>query len=196
MEKKKDIKFILAFIAIVVISFAYLFQASYAKYKKEITGSSETQIASWNIKVNNEIINNETTLTNDIVPVLDTNQFVKEGVIAPGSTGYFDLVINALDVDVDFTYEISGTVSEDTPLSDLILTEYEINGVRTTYNPTNKITGTLVKNTGDTSIRVYFKWNDDSTETMNNQQDTAYAIDPDHQPTEIEVHLKFLQKKA
>lgn len=196
MEKKKEIKFILAFIVIVVISFVYLFQASYAKYKKEITGSSQTQIASWNIKINNEVINNETTLTNEIVPVLDENPYVKEGVIAPGSTGHFDLVINAEEVDVDFTYEISGTVSEDTPLSDLILTEYEINGVKTAYNPTNKITGTLLKNTGDTSIRVYFKWNDDSTETMNNQQDTAYAIDPDHQPTEITVNIKFLQKKA
>ena len=125
MKKMKEIRFILAFIIIAGLSFLYLFRASYAKYKREITGSAETQIASWNIKINNESINNKTTLENEIVPVLDTNSYVKEGVIAPGSTGHFDLTINAEDVDVDFTYEITGSLSEDTPLADLILTEYD-----------------------------------------------------------------------
>ncbi len=195
MKKKSDLRFIIIFIIIAGISLLYLFQASYAKYRRQIEGNVEATIASWNIKVNNESINNKTVLTNTIVPVIDSNTYVKSNVIAPGSTGYFDLIINAQEVDVDFNYEISGSIHEDTPLSDLIITEYEINNVRTTYNETNKITGTLQKNTGNTSIRIYFKWNDDTTENMNNKQDTDYAIDATHQPTKIKVTIKFTQKK-
>lgn len=195
MKQKNDIRFILIFIIIVGISLLYLFQASYAKYRRKIEGNMEATVASWNIKVNNESINNKTVLTNDIVPVIDSNTYVKSNVIAPGSTGYFDLIINAEEVDVDFNYDISGSVAEDTPLTDLIITEYEVNGVRTAYNESNKITGTLQKNTGNTSIRIYFKWNDNAdTETMNNKDDTDYAIDSTHQLTKIKVTIQFTQR--
>ena len=195
MKKKSDLKFIIIFIIIVGISLLYLFQSSYAKYRKQIEGNMDATVASWNIKVNNETINNKTVLTNEIVPVIESNDYVKSNVIAPGSTGYFDLIINAEEVDVDFNYEVSSEVNEDTPLTDLIITEYEMNGVRSTYDGTNKIIGTLQKNTGDTTIRIYFKWNDDQTETMNNQQDTDYVIDSNNQPTKIKVMIKFTQKK-
>lgn len=197
MKNKKDIRFIIIFIIIVTVSLMYLFQASYAKYKREILGNTNSTIASWNIKVNNESINNKTVLTNYITPTYDTNQYVKSGVLAPGSTGYFELVINALEVDVDFNYEISGEVNQDTPLNDLIITRYEQGGVVSNYNSTDKITGEIQKNSNNTTIKVYFKWNDDvATETMNNKQDTDYAIDPDNQQTKIKVTIKFTQKRS
>ena len=87
MEDKKDIRFILVFIIIVSISFTYLFQTAYAKYKKQIEGNTESTIAGWNIKVNNETINNKSVLTNYIIPVYDSNQYVKADVLAPGSKG-------------------------------------------------------------------------------------------------------------
>lgn len=196
MEKKKDLKFILVFIIIVGISLLYLFQASYAKYKKQITGNVEATVASWNIKVNNETINNKSLLSNYIIPTLDSSEYIKEGVIAPSSTGYFDLIINAEEVDVDFTYEITGTVHENTQLNDLIITEYEQNGVRSTYTEENKITGQIQKNSTNTSIRIFFKWNDDSlSETMDNQSDTEYATNSNNKQTKIKVDIKFTQKK-
>lgn len=195
MKKKKDIYFIIIFLVIVSISFIYLFQSSYAKYKRQIEGNVDTTVASWNIKVNNETINNKSELTNYITPTIDTNQYIKSGVIAPGSTGFFLLTIDATNADVDFSYEISGTVHEDTPLNDLIITEYEQNGSRLQYNSTNKITGDIQKNTTSTTIKVYFKWNDDTaTETMDNQEDTEYAIDPNNTTTKIKVTIKFTQK--
>ena len=104
--QKSDIKFIIVFIAILVFSGIYLFQSSLAKYRRQITSTLTATVASWNIKVNNEMIVNKTELDTDITPVINTSTYVKAGTIAPGTTGYFDLVINAEDVDVDFSYEI------------------------------------------------------------------------------------------
>lgn len=194
MKKKNDLIFIIVFIVIVSLSFLYLSQASYAKYRKQITGNVSSTVASWNIKVNDETINNKTVLSNYITPTFDSNSYIKSGVLAPGTVGSFIIRINAEEVDVDFDYEISGTVSEDTPLDDLIITDYEINSNNTIIPYSNKITGTILKNTQNTTVTIYFKWNDDSTETMDNQEDTEYATTSTYQNTKIELNIKFTQK--
>ena len=96
--KKNDKIFIIVFIGIVSFALMYLFQASYAKYRRLATSQIDARIASWNILVNNESIANKTELTNSITPVIDANQYVKSGVIAPGTTGHFDIVIDAYRV--------------------------------------------------------------------------------------------------
>ena len=196
MKKRNDLIFITIFIVVVSISLLYLFQASYAKYKRQINANASARVASWNIKVNNETINNKSVLTNEITPVITSDTYVKEGVIAPGSKGYFDLTINASEVDVDFNYEISFGVKEETPLLDLVVTEYEMNGTKITYDEENGITGEIQKNTGNTSIRVYFEWDDSATNQMNNKDDTDYAINSSYTNTKIKVNIKFNQKNS
>lgn len=195
---KKDIRFLILFIVIVAFSMLYLFQSSYAKYRKQVSAEMTTTIASWNIKVNTENINNKTTLTNSIIPTLDSNQYIKSGVIAPGSTGHFEVVINAEEVDVDFTYEIESAVDEDTPLTDLTFTGYKIGtgAVQTFSGANTTITGNITKNTGNTTITVYFTWNDSATNLMDNQDDTEYAIDEDHENTNIIVSIHFTQRSS
>lgn len=196
MKEKKDIQFIIGFVVIVTISLLYLSQASYAKYRKQVEANTQATIASWNIKVNNESINNKTILTNSITPTFDSNQYIKSGVLAPGSTGSFTITINAQQVDVDFTYELSGVVHEDTPLNDLTITKYSKDGgiTKLDYDSSTKITGEIQKNSNNTSIIIYFKWNEDSNQTMNNQQDTEYATNSNYQQTKIKLTMKFAQK--
>ena len=194
--KKNDKIFLIVFLGIVTFSLLYLFQASYAKYRRQLNANVEARVASWNIKVNNETIINKTTLTNNIVPVIDANTYVKDNVIAPGSTGYFDVIINAEEVDVDFTYTLTSDVAEETPLLDLEFTKYKVNGVEYNYTTEDTITGELTKNTGDVNIRIYFKWNDDPTNQMNNQQDTEYAADENHANTSMKVMINFAQKNS
>ena len=193
--KKKDIYFIIIFILIVSFSFLYLFQTSYAKYRRQTNATVQGTIANWNIKINNETIKNKTTLTNVVTPTIDTNQYVKTGTLAPGSTGYFDIIIDATEVDVDFTYSITGEVDEDTPLLDLELTDYKIGtGQKTTIN--GPITGDITKNTASTTIRVFFEWNDDeNTNQMDNADDTDYATTDDYETTNIKVTIHFQQKR-
>ena len=66
--KKKDLKFILLFIILVSCCLLYLFQSSYAKYRRKLEGTVSADIASWNIKVNGEDIANKKTLTTTIEP--------------------------------------------------------------------------------------------------------------------------------
>ena len=195
--KRNDKLFIVAFIVIVSFSLLYLFQASYAKYRKQLLGELNTTVANWNIKVNNEMINNNSTLSNAITPYLDSNQYVKTGVIAPGSTGYFMLTIDPSDVDVDFSYEIEAEPDNSTPLYDLVLSSYKIGNTTYTFNGNRVITGDLTKNGSSVTIQVFFEWDDNpSTNIMDNQSDTEYAIDSNNTNTVINVSLHFTQKRS
>lgn len=196
-ERIKDIKFIIIFIAIVSVAFVYLGQTSLAKYRKQTSAEINVNIAEWNIIVNNETINNKTVLTQAIVPSFTGNEYTKDSVIAPGSIGYCDIVINASKVDVDFIYELSTNIPQESSIPDLKITGYIINPTATNtteipYDESTPITGEIKKNSGNNTIRIYIKWEEENG-TMNNQQDTAVAIDSDSKAL-ISANLKFHQK--
>ena len=191
--EKKDIKFIIIFIFIVGISFIYLFQATYAKYRKQITSEVNANVASWNIKINDEAIANKKKLANSITPIFDENEYVKANTLAPGVTGHFDIIIDSSNVDVDFTYEITASLAEDTDLKDFKITGYELNDSGTINKYDSGVTGDLVKNTKNTKIRFYVAWIDDGTNEMNNSEDTTYAVN--HNNVIYNLTIKFTQKK-
>ena len=193
--KRRDLTFIVFFVLVLCLSITYLFQTSYAKYRKQVTGELNADIASWIITVNNEDITESRTLENEITPVFDTNQYVKANTIAPGSTGYFDIIIETVNVDVDYNVEIVDS-KEETDLQDLVLKQYELNDSGTRVNITNHTySQDFTKNTERTKIRFYFVWDDDpTTETMNNQADTSYQLDND--ATKINLAIKFKQKNS
>ena len=191
--EKKDIKFIIIFIFIVGISFIYLFQATYAKYRKQITSEVNANVASWNIKINDEAIANKKKLANSITPIFDENEYVKANTLAPGVTGHFDIIIDSSNVDVDFTYEITASLAEDTDLKDFKITGYELNDSGTINKYDSSITGDLVKNTKNTKIRFYVAWIDDDTNEMDNSEDTTYAVN--HTNVIYNLTIKFTQKK-
>ena len=191
--EKKDIKFIIIFIFVVGISFIYLFQATYAKYRKQITTEVNANVASWNIKINDEAIANKKKLANSITPIFDENEYVKANTLAPGVTGHFDIIIDSSNVDVDFTYEITASLAEDTDLKDFKITGYELNDSGTINKYDSSITGDLVKNTKNTKIRFYVAWIDDDTNEMDNSEDTTYAVN--HTNVIYNLTIKFTQKK-
>lgn len=193
-ELKKDLRFIIIFILVVTISFIYLFQSTYAKYKKQVNSNVNSTIASWNIKINNETINNKKTLTNSITPTFYENEYVKENTLAPGIKGYFDINIDSSKVDVDFNYEVNAVLNNSTNLTDFKITDYELNdsGTKQNFNTTG-ISNSLPKNTKNTKIRFYVEWIDDDTNVMNNVEDTTYATN--HDDVKYVLTIKFTQKK-
>ncbi len=169
-------KRILVFILLCLV-FIFLFQEAYAKYRKYASVQVDNTVAKWNIKINNELIGNKTTLTNHIRPTITSSNYVKENVLAPGSTGYFDVNIDATDADVNFTYDIDIAKYDTDTIDDLNIYAYAINDFTTTYNVSDgTIGGTIQHNTASTTIRIFFKWIDDGTDTMNNQADTNVAL--------------------
>ena len=61
---KKDLQFIVIFIVVLACSFTYLYQSSYAKYRKRVTAGIDLKVAKWTIKINNEDVKNKKMLTN------------------------------------------------------------------------------------------------------------------------------------
>ena len=131
------------------------------------------------------------------MPSFTGNEYTKDSVIAPGSTGYCDIIINASKVDVDFIYELSTSIPEESSIPDLKITGYIINPTATNtteipYDESTPITGEIKKNSGNNTVRIYIKWEEENG-TMNNQQDTEVAIDSDSKAL-ISANLKFHQK--
>lgn len=194
--KKKDLKFIILFIVLVSCCLLYLFQSSYAKYRRQINGSVSSDIASWNIKVNGEDIANKKILTTTIEPTFLESENTKEGVIAPGVTGYYTITIDASDVDVNFLCSIHSDVSVDSNVVDLKTLSYVVNPVsdndeKLTYSADTGIVQQISKNTNQTVFRIYIQW-DDEAGTMDNQADTEAATN-DNSKALMNVTLQFSQ---
>ena len=73
-------------------------------FESNVKAPVEATIAGWSIKVNNNLIGEQSEFTiNDVI--WKDNDNIKDGKTAPGAVGYFDLEIVPEDVDVAFTYE-------------------------------------------------------------------------------------------
>ena len=179
MQKKKNRKFIILSLILILACCVYLYQSALGKYRKQIEGEVSADIAHWNIKVNNETIGAKKTLTNTITPQYVANNNVKANTIAPGSEAYFDVTIDATDVDTNFNTVITVEPSSDSDVSDLKPTGYIIdpsatNTTITTYS--TSISFNTAHNTASKTVRIYFEWFDGSTNLMDNSDDTEVGI--------------------
>ncbi len=196
MNKKRDLRFVILFVVIVSCCLIYLFQSSYAKYRRGVSGRVSSEIASWNIKVNGEDIMDKKELTTTIEPTFLESENSNEGVIAPGVEGYYLVTIDASEVDVNFLCTIYSTVAETSSISDLKTLSYEINPTDDTsnkleYSPDTGIVVEIPKNTSEYVFPIYLPWDDD-TGTMDNQADTSVALDDTSQAL-MTVDLQFSQ---
>lgn len=195
---KKDLKFIVIFIVVLACSFTYLYQSSYAKYRKRVTADVDLTVAKWTIKINNEDVKNKKNLTNKLVPEFEESEYTKANVLAPGSKGYCDIVIDSTNVDVNFQITLQAKVPTESAIKDLRVTDYIINPSDTntnkiTYNESQEINIPVVHNTPQTTIRLFIEWDDNpSTQTMDNEADTNAAVDTSSEAL-IEINTNFTQ---
>ncbi len=169
--------FIGIFIILLLVGIFFLYQETYAKYKKKVMQEVDISLASWDIKLNNESIAGKNTVSGNVTPTFESNEYVAENVLAPGVSGYFDIEIDASNVDVSFSFLLKVEQNEDYP--DIISYGYIINpdiNSDILEIPDDGIYGEIVHNTKLTKIRVYVKWDDSSTNAMDNAEDTALAI--------------------
>ena len=174
---KKYILLILSFISMYVT--VCMANETYAKYISSATSTASSSIARWRILVNNDDITVGATSTTLVTPVFPGSDDISSNVIAPNAEGYFDLVLDASNVDVSFRYTVTVAPNENSPVTELVATKYAING----SEPVNFVDGndTLEGNVSlsDTNrtinIRVYIKW-DDTLNLMTNAQDTNTTV--------------------
>ena len=195
---KKDLRFIIIFIVVIACSCTYLYQSSYAKYRKRVTAQVDLSVANWAIKINNEDVKNNKVLTNKLVPEFEESEYTKANVLAPGSKGYCDIVIDSTNVDVNFEITIQAKVPATSSITDLIVTDYIINPsanntTKIPYTELQEIHIPVVHNTPQTVIRLYIEWDDDpTTQSMDNEADTNAAVNTASEAL-IEINTRFTQ---
>lgn len=174
----------------------FFIQDSYAKYFSTANGNASMSIARWRILVNNLDIRNEASVDATISPVFAGNSNIASGIIAPTSTGYFDLIIDASMADVSFEYDIDISVHEDSSVQDLVATGYKINdgNVINFVDGIQSFNGTVLysQNANPINIRVFIMWDDGVNASMSNAQDTAATTDPDNSAL-MNVSISFTQ---
>ncbi len=175
---KQKLKVIIAIISLVVC--ITQISSTYAKYIESKEGNTDFTVAGWKILINNQDITTGAELSSLINPVYESNNNVAPGVIAPGSEGYFDLEINATNTEVSFNYNISINPSQQSDVSDLVVSAYKIgNGqIIPVQNGVNNLTNTINYNDLNkvVNLRIYFQWKEGQGEQMNNVADTSAAV--------------------
>ncbi|MBQ6477482.1 MAG: hypothetical protein IJI43_03515 [Bacilli bacterium] len=195
-DRNRTYNMILTLLIVLGLILIFLFRTSFAKYKKEVIGKVNADVADWTIKINTEDIRGKRVLTNAITPTFEGDTYTKANVVAPGSTGYFDLDIDATNADVSFNYTITATTASESDVSDIIIERYKINDAgEVAYNSAAGITGTITRNTPSTRIKVFIKWNDTGTQSMDNEADTTAGGNPTAQAI-IDVNIHLIQVRS
>lgn len=183
----------LFFVALISLFYCVtMMQDTYGKYLTSAEANAELTIARWSILVNDQDIVNNSNFTEAVVPTFNGTSNINSNVIAPTSTGSFDLVINANDTDVSFTYTISLDTS-DCVVSDLVITGYTLEGVHYDYDGSDITNDVLLTDT-DKTINITFdvEWADGTGETMNNAADTEASKS---NIAAFDINVNFIQKR-
>ena len=112
--------------------------SSYARYLSESTGTADIDFSTWKVLVNNTDITNSTVTNMIITPTIISNSNVRNGTLAPGSIGYFDLMIDCSNVETSFNYQIS--INKTGEISNLKVIGYSPNNTSTTPSVSYKNT--------------------------------------------------------
>ena len=167
-------------------------QDTYAKYTSAVNETTDISIARWRILVNDFDIRSNSTTENLITPVFSGNSNIASGVIAPTAEGYFDVVIDATGTDLSFAYTISVSNSDDSPVSDIKVTNCTLNGTTIPFVD-DVITGNIsLTDQRVNTIRVYIEWFDGTGENMDNAEDTSTTM-LDDSVAKINVNANFTQ---
>lgn len=99
---KNITKKVLIGMTLVVIGTSAFLGITNSKYTNKITGSGETEIAKWNFVVN------DSTEQMQTIKLADTynQETLINGRIAPGTSGTFDLVLDASGAEVGVKYKV------------------------------------------------------------------------------------------
>lgn len=172
MSKRKKVIFfveILVIISLIVTLFSI--KSTYAKYYEKISTNYNIGMKKWLIKIDDYDIISENNWSQIIKPTLIRNANVNYGVLAPTSSGYFDITVDFLDVNVPFKIEFSIEQLNQNKLSDLRLEYYD--------GDDNELQLPIIVNPeeADSSvleIKVKFIWYDGEDGNMDDEADTNF----------------------
>lgn len=186
-------------IIIALISLIFLIdmiQDTYAKYISSADAVKNFTIARWSFLVNSQDVLSNSNFSNTIIPTFDTNANIANGVIAPTSTGYFDVTINSTNVDVAFDEIITLSQGDNNTVSDLKFTGYKKNNdAIVSFTNSTTITNIHPKDEQNrtNTYRFYIEWFDGTGETLDNYDD---ADESRNGIASVKVNIQFIQRAS
>ena len=112
--------------------------------------------------------------------------------------GYFDLIIDSSNVSVGFRYTVTAANANTSDIADIKIVGYSFPGsvdyITYLSGSTNTVQSSVAGNVNSSTIRIYVSWNDDSaTQTLNDVQDTAIALNSGSAVVSVSVLFEQLQ---
>lgn len=183
--------FLILIMSLAVLFTVYNIYDTYALLETDEIVSNDINTAKWNIKINDTLLGDTTSFVVDGIKI-DENDYTKENKLAPGLTGYFDILIDPTDTDVSIKYTISFDFSN-VPEGIDVLGVAETSGdtlIETDKNTyTNVLTLDDIKKGIKNNIRVNFSWNNLED---NNIEDSKLGLIYNNK-IEIPVKIEVLQ---
>ena len=180
-------------IAIITLAFSLsIISTTYSRYAADATGDVTLDFAKWQILINGEDITSGDVRSLDITPNIIPNENVAAGKLAPSSLGYYDIEIDATNVETSFDLHLT---LENEDMADLKIKSYTIDDGEEIEIEDNEINETFDydEGFGVITIRIYFEWYDtENEEEMNDEEDNSYAAT--HDSITISTNLSFEQK--
>src|SRR5574344_1772372 len=157
--------FYLVFIFVALASIFYLVN-TYALLETNASSTVSEDVGKWTIKINNTDISSGTVENISLNNFIYTdNSNVANDTIAPGRTGYVDIVIDPSGTDVAVRYDATLNINSGDYPDNIVFSLEDISGGNTLKSATNTYSGFIdlndVKNKKTRTLRVTVKWNDD-----------------------------------
>ena len=154
---------ILSFISLIILG-TYI-TSTYALFESNMSGDAVSSIGKWNIKLNDILISTITENTISIDDfVYEENDNVKNGYIAPGSSGYFDLIFDTTGTEVAVKYNITIDLDK-IENENIILSVVSVSGAEVVDDGSGVYSGVLsldeITNESQIVLRLTINWNDD-----------------------------------
>ena len=167
MSKKKTALLVICLLLAIILSF--MIGKTFSKYISEVKGTGTAEIANWVFKVNGK----EDVIQN--VNLLSTynNETLINNKVAPGTSGSFNIVVDATGSEVGVDYAIQFLNESEKP-QNLIFT-YDDQQYTTVQDLEKDLSGTINANDENKTrtITIYWEWQYQTGENENeiNQND-------------------------
>ncbi len=167
MKKNKKILFVILILLAIVLSF--IGGKTFSKYMSTIQGSGTAEIANWVFKVNG---------TEDLVKNVDllstyNNETLIDNKVAPGTSGSFNIIIDATGSEVGVDYKVKFLNETEKPQNLIFI--YNDNEYATIQELQEDLSGTINANEDNKTrtITINWEWQYETGENENeiNQND-------------------------
>lgn len=162
------------FITIIIIT-----NESYALLETISSGNAEVNTGGWTIKVNEKNISSGVTekFTLNNITYDNTNTNIDEKYIAPGKSGYFDIILDPTGTEVAISYEIKVNLEDTNYPSNIKFSVEELNSSANITSENNTFTGVIsleeVTKSKTITLRLHLNWENDE---QFNEEDTSLGI--------------------